>query len=74
MFISKAKYHNDVGEAYTRGLEQGFELARRLKRNYKSQSQSSRLPDSDAINHLDEHSLLSKQLVDIARNKGIDIE
>ena len=74
MFISRAKYHSDVGEAYTRGLEQGFELARKIRRNYEAKGQESYLPDSHAMNQLEEFSLLSQQLVDIAQNKGIDLE
>jgi len=72
MLIRKEKYHNDISAAYTKGLEQGFELARRLKRNRnaKSQETSSLLE----INQLEESPLLLQQLVDIAGRKGISLK
>jgi hypothetical protein len=71
MLISKEKYHNDISAAYTRGLEQGFELARKLKqvREGKIQEPSSP-PDTDKA---EETPLLLRQLVDIAERKGITL-
>jgi len=72
MLIRKDKYHDDISAAYTRGLEQGFELARRLKRNRnaKRQETSSLLE----VNRLEESPLLLQQLVDIASRKGITLK
>ena len=72
MLIRKEKYHDDISAAYTRGLEQGFELARRLKRNRnaKRRENSSLLE----VNRLEESPLLLQQLVDIASRKGITLK
>jgi len=71
MLISKEKYNNDISAAYTRGLEQGFELARKLKqiREGKSQEPFS-MPD---VHQSEETPLLFMQLVDIAERKGITL-
>jgi len=71
MFISREKYHNDISAAYTRGLEQGFELAQKLKQIREEKSrESSPLPDA---NQVKETPLLFMQLVDIAERKGITL-
>ena len=44
MLIKKAKYHSDISAAYTRGLEQGFELARKLKQNRDEKRRESSSP------------------------------
>lgn len=75
MFITRKKYHNDISEAYTRGLEQGFELARKLKRSQESKRlESPYLANSSSTSQSEESSLLSRQLVDIARCRGINLE
>ena len=71
MLISRKKYHDDISAAYTRGLEQGFELARKLKQIREDKSrESSTLPDT---NQSEETPLLFMQLVDIAERKGITL-
>ena len=75
MFITRKKYHKDISEAYTRGLEQGFELARKLKHGQESKRRESPyLANSSTTSQLVESSLLSRQLVDIARYRGINLE
>lgn len=72
MLIRRAKYHSDISTAYTRGLEQGFELARKLKQNSeKKRQESSSLLD---IHQLEESPLLLQQLVDIAGHKGVELK
>ena len=71
MLIRKAKYHSDISAAYTRGLEQGFELARKLKQNRDEKKQESSSPRD--MHQLEESSLLLQQLVDIAGRKGIKL-
>jgi hypothetical protein len=72
MLISKAKYHDDLSKAYTRGLEQGFELASKLKKTLIQQDKATdSLSDK---NQSREFSLLLQQLFDITENKGIDLE
>ena len=74
MFIKKAKYHNDISAAYTRGLEQGFELARKLNHIRELKRQESPCFSNAATTDLEESSLLSQQLVDIANNRGVKLE
>lgn len=69
MFISREKHHSDISEAYVRGLEQGFELARRLEQIREEKSQASSSPLD--VNQIEETPLLLMQLVDIAERKGI---
>lgn len=72
MLISKAKYHDNMSKAYIRGLEQGFELASKLK---KTISQQNKEVDSlSDENQSREFTLLLRQLRDITENKGIDLE
>jgi len=72
MLISKEKYHSDVTAAYTRGLEQGFELARKLKQIREEKSQNSSSPVD--IHQSEETPILLMQLVDIAERKGIRLK
>ena len=71
MLISREKYHNDISAAYTRGLEQGFELARKLRRISEEKSRGASSPSD--INKSEETPLLFMQLVDIAERKGITL-
>lgn len=71
MFISREKYHNDISAAYVRGLEQGFELARRLEQIRKGKIQAS--SSSLDMNNSEETPMLFMQLVDIAERKGITL-
>ena len=72
MLIRKVKYRGDISAAYTRGLEQGFTLARRLKKNRDEKRQGS--SSQRDIHQLEESSLLLQQLVDIAGRKGIELK
>lgn len=74
MFIKKAKYHSDISAAYTRGLEQGFELARKLNHIRESKQQESSCFTNAAATELEESSLLGQQLVDIVNNRGVKLE
>jgi hypothetical protein len=72
VFITRRKYHSDISAAYVKGLEHGYELVRKLRRirsekEYKSYS-------SLDIRQLEESSLLLRQLDDLTRRKGIDLE
>lgn len=71
MLIRKAKYHSDISAAYTRGLEQGFELARKLKQNRDEKRLESSSPHE--MRQLEESPLLLQQLVDIAERKVIKL-
>jgi hypothetical protein len=71
MLIRKEKYHNDVGKAYVRGLEQGFELASKLKNLNQQDKETDSLSDKGQSKEL---SLLLHQLLEIAKNKGIDLQ
>ena len=71
MLIRKAKYHSDISAAYTRGLEQGFELARQLKQNRDEKRQESSSPRE--MRQMEESPLLLQQLVDIAERKVIKL-
>ncbi|HEY31929.1 MAG TPA: hypothetical protein G4O10_02345 [Dehalococcoidia bacterium] len=72
MFIKREKYHSDISAAYTRGLEQGFELSRKLKQIHEEKRQEP-FPVPD-VHQLEETSLLLKQLADIAETKGIQLK
>ena len=71
MLIRKVKYHSDISAAYTRGLEQGFELARELKQNRDEKRQESSSPRE--MRQMEESPLLLQQLVDIAERKVIKL-
>ncbi len=71
MLISRGKYHSDINAAYTRGLEQGFELSRKLKRIREGKNQESSSPLD--MNKSEESSLLLQQLIDIAERKVIKL-
>ena len=71
MLIRKAKYHSDISAAYEKGLEQGFELARKLKQNRDEKRQESSSPRD--IHQLEESPLLLRQLIDIAERKVIKL-
>ena len=71
MFTSSGKYDNDINEAYIRGLEQGFELARRLEQIRAEKSQASSF--SQYGTNSEETPLLFMQLIDIAERKGITL-
>lgn len=74
MFIGKAKYHKEIIAAYTRGFEQGFELAQKLKRDHELIKQEAPCQiNSLAKTEPGESSLIFRQLVDIARKRGIDL-
>ena len=72
MRISREKYNSDITIAYAKGLEQGFELSRKLKqiRERKKQEPSPQLD----LYQSEETSLLLQQLVDIAKCKGIRLK
>lgn len=72
MLIRKTKYHDEIRKAYKRGLEQGYELAIKLREitNQKG-NESGYLPEKDQSK---ECSLLLHQLLEIAKTKGIDLE
>ena len=72
MHIEKTKYQNDIREAYVRGLEFGFELARKLREIMvqKNNESDSMLEQDD----LKDFSLLLHQLIEIAKTKGVDLE
>lgn len=72
MLISRDKYHRDISDAYTRGLEQGFELARKLDR-IREEKRREPLPQLD-LYQSSETSLLLQQLDDIAERKGIELK
>ena len=72
MRIEKTKYQSDIRDAYIRGLEFGFELARKLREiMIQKNSESATMLDQ---NNLQELSLILHQLVEIAKAKGIDLE
>ena len=71
MLIRRIKYHSDISAAYGKGLEQGFELARKLERIREAKRQELCLT-FDA-HQLEESPLLLRQLVDITGRKGIDL-
>lgn len=72
MRIEKTKYQNDVRDAYIRGLEFGFELAKKLREiMMQKNNESASMPEQY---DLEEFSLLLHQLIEIARTKGIDLE
>ncbi|HEY31529.1 MAG TPA: hypothetical protein G4O10_00295 [Dehalococcoidia bacterium] len=72
MLIRKKKHNDDVRNAYITGLEQGFELANKLKEIMSQKRKDSvSLPDKD---QLKEFSLFLRHLLEIARSKGIDLE
>lgn len=72
MQIEKTKYQNDIREAYVRGLEFGFELARKLREiMVQKNNKSDYMLDQD---DLKEFSLLLHQLIEIAKTKGVDLE
>ena len=71
MFIRKNKYRSEIRNAYLRGLEQGYDLAIKLREitNQKG-NDSGYLTDNESK----ELSLLLQQLLEIAKTKGIDLE
>ena len=72
MFIRKTKYQDEIRKAYIRGLEQGFELASKLKAIMNQKGKESvHLPTEGQSK---EFSLLLHQLLEIAKSKGIDLE
>ena len=72
MLIRKTKHNDEVRKAYIRGLEQGFELASKLKEIMNQKGKESiHLPDEVQSK---EFSLLLHQLLEIAKIKGIDLE
>jgi hypothetical protein len=71
MLIRRVKYHSDISAAYTRGLEQGYELARQL-RQYRDETRQEPYSPND-IHPLEESPLLLQQLVDIAERKVIKL-
>lgn len=72
MLIRKTKYNDAIRNAYIMGLEQGFELANKLK---EIVSQKSKEPVSLSDKEQSkEFSLLLHQLLEIAKTKGIDLE
>ena len=72
MLIRKTTYHNDISAAYEKGLKQGFEFARKLKRTGEGERQE--LCPTPERRQSEESSLLVKQLVDIAGRKGIELK
>ncbi|UCB43526.1 MAG: hypothetical protein JSV77_02455 [Dehalococcoidales bacterium] len=72
MWISSEKYHDDISVAYTKGLEQGFELSRKLKQ-IRERNKQEPSPQLD-LYQAEETSLLLQQLVDIAERKGIKLK
>ncbi len=72
MLIRKTKYDDDIRNAYIIGLEQGFELANKLKEIVNQKGKES-VPLSDK-EQSKEFSLLLHQLLEIAKSKGIDLE
>lgn len=72
MLIRKTKYHSDISAAYEKGLEQGFELARKLRRIHEAKRQD--LCSTLDMYQSEESSLLLRQLVDIAGRKGIELK
>jgi hypothetical protein len=72
MFITKKKYHSDISAAYVKGLEHGYELARKLKRiRNEKERESYFIPD---MQQPEESSLLLEQLFNIAGRKEIRLE
>jgi hypothetical protein len=71
MLIKRTKYHRDISAAYTKGLEQGYELTRKLK--LASEGKRQELSFSLDMHQSEESSLLLKQLVDIAEHKRIKL-
>lgn len=71
MFITKKKYQSDISAAYVKGLEHGYELARKLRRIH-TEKEEELYPTLD-MHQPEESSLLMKQLVDIAGRKGIKL-
>jgi hypothetical protein len=71
MLIRKVKYHSEISAAYTRGLEQGYELARQLRQNLDESRQEPASPHETYP--LEESPLLLQQLVDIAERKVIKL-
>ena len=71
MLIRRIKYHSDISAAYAKGLEHGFELARKLKRTPERKRQE--LSPTPDMYQLEESSLLLQQLVDIAERKVIKL-
>jgi hypothetical protein len=71
MLIRKVKYHSDISAAYEKGLEQGFELARKLKRIREEKRLEPSSPRD--IHQLEESPLLLQQLIDIAERKVIKL-
>jgi len=71
MLIRKNKYRDEIRKAYIRGLEQGYELASKLREimNQKGK-ESDHLFDKESR----EFSLLLHQLLEIAKTKGIELE
>ena len=71
MLIRKNKYRDEIRNAYLRGLEQGYDLAIKLREitNQKG-NDSGYLTDNESK----ELSLLLQQLLEIAKTKGIDLE
>jgi hypothetical protein len=71
MLIRKTKYRGEIRNAYVRGLEQGYELAIKLREitNQKGK-ESGYLSDRESK----KFSLLLHQLLEIAKTKGIDLE
>lgn len=72
MLIRKTKYHDEIRNAYIRGLEQGFELAGKLKEIINQKGKESAYSPNN--NQSKEFSLLLHQLLEIAKTKGIDLE
>ena len=72
MLIRRIKYHSDISTAYAKGLEHGFEIARKLKRIPERKRQE--LSPTPDMYQLEESSLLLQQLVDIAGRKGIELK
>lgn len=72
MLISREKYHNDISAAYAKGLEQGFDLARKLNR-IREEKRHESSPQLD-LYQSEEMSLLLRQLDDIAERKGITLK
>ena len=71
MLIRRIKYHSDISVAYVKGLEQGFELARKLTRIREAKRRESY--STFDMHQSEESPLLLKQLVDITGRKGIDL-
>jgi len=72
MWINREEYHNELREAYIKGLEQGFLLSRKLS-EIASRRERAEDPLSDSRQTQKPPAFL-QQIIDIAKRRGVDYE